>query len=280
MKISDIPLISEVKDEYISLRQNMKSRALATQEVINKYQNELTVGICDDGLLFWIGLAEGQYTLNEITEDVSLRAVSSLEALARRGILIEPKDIIQCKIRYEQAPLEEKKLSHKRKFACTWKIGDTFAYKISNLSQYGNELSQEFAIFRKVDDADFGDGRILPIVTLSLWSKLPLPSSLNEIARIPMLRNGYVKCGIHRNLRYTYRLLMLFTSQSQVKKLSLQYLGNFPHIPSPDDEFIPDCVGEIFMIPPNQIDRKISVCYRLDSAYRGYPGRTGDGSVC
>ena len=61
MRISDFELIHEVKEQYISLRRSQNDRATAVEKLIAEYRDELTIGYEDDGLLFWVGLADAQY---------------------------------------------------------------------------------------------------------------------------------------------------------------------------------------------------------------------------
>ena len=60
MKLTDFPLYSEVKEEYLELRKIGKGRADVLKEMQVSYADELQLGAEDDALLFWIGLADAQ----------------------------------------------------------------------------------------------------------------------------------------------------------------------------------------------------------------------------
>jgi len=60
MRITEFPLCAEVKEEYIKLRKSGKNRASSVTQMKEHYADEITSGAEDDGLLFWIGLADSR----------------------------------------------------------------------------------------------------------------------------------------------------------------------------------------------------------------------------
>ena len=255
--MNDLPMLSEIRDEYIQLRQKGNSRADATQALILSYANEITTGAEDDGVVFWIGLADAQYRRKELTADAAQKALAALDQIEQLDWNITPGDISRRRIRYAEAPMPERKVVKTKKFRCTWKIGDTFAYKLSGPDTDACGLSGKYVLLRKVDELEFGDGRLLPIVTFTIWDEEPLPKTAEEFQKQPLLRLVSGRLGLPKTLN-EYRGEMLFTRKSMLDALSLIYLGNFTDVSMPEDEAIIRDPGRVMLVLPNQLDKE---CY-------------------
>ena len=189
LKLKDFPLVCEVRNEYKKCRQDGASREEAENKLKELFSSELEDGPDDDGLLFWIGLAEGQYQYRELTSDVSRHALSALSAIADKDWDVSPADICKKRDQYSCAPMPEKKNIRKaNKFRCKWQFGDTYAYQLKGEQAAKCGLSDHYLLLRKVDELPFGDGRILPVVVLSLCRENELPTSFEEYCRFPLLR--------------------------------------------------------------------------------------------
>lgn len=213
MKLNDFPIIAEIKEEYMHQRRSGRSRDEAIAALQNSYQDELTIGAEDDGLLFWVALADAQYALKELSSSVSEKALDALSQLDHPSWSIVPKDLTARRKNYSAAPMAERKtLPKSRKFRCTWKIGDTFAYLLSGNCAKEHELAGRYMLLRKVDEVEFGDGRLLPVVTLTLWDNEPLPTNSKECQRISPLKLAAGRLCFPKN-KYEYRTEILFTSK-------------------------------------------------------------------
>lgn len=264
MRITDFPMMEEVKDEYLKLRQDGNNRADATQALIHNYMNEITTGAEDDGLLFWVALADVQYSRKELTEEVARRGISALNQIENTDWGITVGDIERRRKHYASAPMSERKVGKPRpKFRCEWKNGDTFAYKLKgpDAERYG--IAGKFFLFRKVDAYDFGDGYLDPVVTVSFWEKEPFPKNADEFSAVPLLkiRNGG-RCGSPKD-KFEYRAEITARSKKQLESLSLRYIGNFQDTPMPEDEIIFTYPGYTKMIIPECIDRDCSIFWKM-----------------
>ena len=104
-----------------------------------------------------------------------------------------------------------------------------------------------------MSENDF-DGRILPVVTLSLWDKEPFPSSEEEFSSVPLLKLERGGRMLSRKDYFEYRTELLFKSKSQLKPLV--FVGNFANVPMPDDEIIFTRAGTILLILPETMEMK------------------------
>lgn len=257
MRITEFPIIGEVKDEYIKFRRSGVSRQDAEESLKSNYQNELTMGSNDDGLLFWVGLADGQYACKEITSEVASQALAAIEKIKLTDWEVCEGDLQRRIERYGFAPMPERKCFRtSRKFRCSWKIGDTFAYPLSGPAAEEYGLEGAYVILRKVAEVEDFDGRILPVVTLSMWKNKLLPRNQSELQTVPVLKLAKGRLSAPGNL-YEYRAELIISSKKKLENLSLIYLGNYPEIPLPDDEFVQDYAGFMMLI---SLDRFMQTC--------------------
>lgn len=238
MRITEFPMLNEVKEQYQQVRRSGKPRQEAVEELKIQYRNELSLSADDDGLLFWVGLADAQFACKELALEVAEKARDAIEKLRMTEWEIPSGDLNRRLQNYSAAPMEERKQFGKsRKFRCTWAVGDTFAYLLAGEEAKKHGLDGCYMVFRKVDEAEDHAGRIIPIVTFTMWGKDPLPKTAEEFQTKPLLilYKGLWGCPQDKS---EYRCELLFTSKRQIEKLGLIYLGNFADIPMPSDEII------------------------------------------
>lgn len=258
MRITDFELLCAIKAEYRKLREEGQSRNMAMQVLLEQYHNELTIGAEDDGLLFWIGLADAQYAVKELSQEVAAKGIVSLELLAATVPELAKGDIERRKTQYACAPMPERKSIRKpKRFRCQWKIGDTFAYRLSgpDAEKYG--FMGDRVLLRKVDEIETWDKRLLPIVTVTHWPYAQLPFGEEEFQQIPVLKLSSGRLSSPENM-YEYRVVIQFTSEKQVTQLNLHHVGNFPNTPIPADEFYYRKDGYILMMLPKEFDWQLS----------------------
>lgn len=252
MRISDLPLISDVKDEYLLLRKRGESRAEAIRTLTQSFQNEIENYADEDGMLFWIGLADGMHSNKELTSEIAERGLQSLNTLEQTDWEVTPGDINRRKIRYAEPPKPERNMSRKRRvFRCEWQIGDTFALKITETKC--EDLLGKYALIRKLSEIELWDDRVIPIVSISIWDKPDLPQNASEFLESTLIildaRNWPMPPGT-----YVYRAELEIKTKKQLENLSLQWVGNFD-VPMPKNEYV---------YPPNGPAR-ILFAYRLVS---------------
>lgn len=267
MFISDFPMISEIRNEYSQLRAGGLSREKCEQVLCNKYNAELAFGFEDDGVLFWIGLSDAQYQNGELSWSTAQCGLHALEFLMQSGWDICLDDLEKRKKQYSDVSAHQKPtIPQRKKFRCQWKIGDTFAHEISGTSAERLGISGQLALLRKVDEIEFGDGRLLPIVTLSICAKENLPQTAPEFQTIPLLRLECGRLGTP-STRYEYRAEILFKSNKQLATTPLFYVGCFPDIALPKDEVVFTNAGKLMMILPEQLSEDCCLFWKMDKYY-------------
>lgn len=267
MRITDFPLLLDVKEEYLELRKSGMCRSNATNEMLERYSSEICCGVDDDGPLFWIGLADGQYTNRELTSEIAKQAENALDLVERAGWGVTPGDLSRRKIWYRQAPMPEKKLGAKRaKYRCEWNVGDTFAYQLSGAAAEENGVSGQYVLLRKVSDVEFGDGRLLPVVTLSLWEKPHFPVDEKEFMTAQILRVNCGRFALPNNL-YEYRVEIIVKNKKQLNAIPLIYVGQFTDVQAPDDEVVVEGAGYMTMMHPESFDSDLNLRIKVSRLY-------------
>lgn len=266
MRITDFPLVQEVKDEYLKLRKIGKCRNEATQEMQQRYRNELEHGSEDDALLFWVGLCDGQYSVKEITLEVANKAKDALQKIAANDWGITQGDIVRRIAHCQQAPQPEKKFGKPRtKFRCSWEVGDTFAYKIPEYTE-GEQKNNSYILLRKVSEIEFGDGALYPVVTLSFWNRDQFPKSENEFNSVPLLRLNRNRFLLPKGF-YEYRAALIISNSKKLTNMPLIYLGRFLDAPSPADEGIVNDPGKMTGLLLDYIDRDLPLFINCSKFY-------------
>lgn len=267
MRITEYEILSDLKREYITLRHEGMTREAVVIDLARRYHNELTIGTEDDGLLFWIGLADAQYSQKELSDEIASRGLAALECLAKSVPTITPGDLNRRRDWYMRAPMPERKFTHSTKrYRCKWLFGDAYAYQLQGPEAEKEGFAGDYIILRKVDESMSWDARILPIVTLIHWKSAVLPTSNAELAEAPLLKLSSGRLGSPRS-KYEYRVEIQLTNSKQLEKLGLKYLGNFANIPMPEDEFYNKTPGYMLMLRPEQFETMLSSYCKLQEYY-------------
>ena len=262
MRISDFELIHEVKEQYISLRRSQNDRATAVEKLIAEYRDELTIGYEDDGLLFWVGLADAQYACKELTEEIAGKAMEAIDLLGQSDMEICAGDLLRRKQNYTKAPMPERKMQKPRpKFRCSWKIGDTFAYQIKGTKAETLGIAGRYALIRKISELESYDGKILPVVSVTFWDESPLPTTSQEFMRVPPSKLAWGRLNTPIG-KYEYRTEMLIKNQKQVDSISFLYLGSFQEVIMPQDEHIIPEEGYMLMMGLDRFDEELCMYWK------------------
>lgn len=254
MKLTDFPIIAEIKETYLKYRKSGYSRDDAVAQLQSAYESEIKYGSEDDAVFFWIGLADAQYSFKELSEEVAMRGMVAINVIEQADLQVAPEDFYRRRERYACAPMPERtRFSKSKKFRCGWNIGDTFAYQLSGAGAKSCGLEGRYILIRKVDEFEFGDGKLFPVVTFTMWDDTPLPQNAEEFQRLPMLKLVCGRLGLSKSL-YEYRAEIIVSSKRKLNALSLVYLGNFQKILMPADEVIIPHPGAVMMVSLDRLE--------------------------
>lgn len=282
----------EVRDAYIDLIKNGKTSQEATDELMADY--ELEIADPEDGPIFWFALADTQWRYGRLLDFVKDKALlhirdgadltrweeeGSKPALRRRAVL----EKLQEKL---LSPMpKEKKFGKSRLFRCEWSYGDVYAYQMKSEEARACGLFGKYVLLRKVDEGLWHPGHIVPIVRLKIVDEGMLPKTAEEYDAIGyymiwrvgldsiMLDQQWpidtiegseerksIKDLIFDDKGFVPEYLLKFavTSKKQIRE-NFIYLGNFPNVRLPENEFVPNyrinIAYEIFKLFESRICR-------------------------
>jgi len=260
---------NDVKEEYINFLKEGKDNEEATKLVIDNWKAIDTEEIP----IFWLALADTQWEYGRLLQNVKEQALKYINEgtdLARwtgdekqynkrRLILNELKNRLLSK-----QPTKKKIVIHKP-YICDWKNGDVYAYKLESKLAEEKELYGKYFILIKDDEAKWHPNHIIPVVRAKITSSSTLPSTLCEINNLeyiqisvakyeerylPLSGDRPIKEQIEELDKIEYHVnkygvlekflfKLIITSSKHITSEKLIYLGNFPKLMLPKNEFIP-----------------------------------------
>ena len=259
----------DVKDEYKDNLRRGKTNEEAMQEIIDKYQ-ELLEDEEDRGV-FWLALADTQWNLGRLDEQVKEQALEIIELgtdLKRweinEKLYNKRKEILEkLKEKLLSPQPEEKRMPKYRTYKCEWKNGDVFAYQLK--SEYAKEqgLEGRYLIIQKIDEIDWYPCSTIPLVRVKITEDKTIPKTEKEIDELEYIQTWFTSYerrfagfsalrplkdqikGMSFNtdeygLLPEYMVSIVITSKNMTKG-KLTYLGNYINITPPQNEFIPIC---------------------------------------
>lgn len=259
----------DVKDEYKDNLRRGKTNEETMQEIIDKYQ-ELLEDEEDRGV-FWLALADTQWNLGRLDEQVKEQALEIIELgtdLKRweinEKLYNKRKEILEkLKEKLLSPQPEEKRMPKYRTYKCEWKNGDVFAYQLK--SEYAKEqgLEGRYLIIQKIDEIDWYPCSTIPLVRVKITEDKTIPKTEKEIDELEYIQTWFTSYerrfagfsalrplkdqikGMSFNtdeygLLPEYMASIVITSKNMTKG-KLTYLGNYTNITPPQNEFIPIC---------------------------------------
>ena len=259
----------DVKDEYKDNLRRGKTNEETMQEIIDKYQ-ELLEDEEDRGV-FWLALADTQWNLGRLDEQVKKQALEIIELgidlkrwESNEKLYNKRKEILEkLKEKLLSPQPEEKRMPKYRTYKCEWKNGDVFAYQLK--SEYAKEqgLEGRYLIIQKIDEIDWYPCSTIPLVRVKITEDKTIPKTEKEIDELEYIQTWFTSYerrfagfsalrplkdqikGMSFNtdeygLLPEYMVSIVITSKNMTKG-KLTYLGNYINITPPQNEFIPIC---------------------------------------
>ena len=262
-KIFENDIALDIKERFEILLNSLDC-VEATRKIIS--ENQDVISDVDDVADFWFALAHIQCTKGILLDNVKEETLKCIENGSgvkkwestphykkRQAVVDEIKKTI---LTYKPT---NKKSRVKKPFICDWKIGDTFAYKLT--SDYAKEkgLSNRYFIFHKESENSRFPSDIYPVVFVKITKDDKIPTSKDEIDSLDFVQISVVaewmrgrtddikpylefqkyiaanSTSIYERDDHgyipNYRISFSFTSKRNIPK-EMIYLGNF-HLRSP-----------------------------------------------
>ena len=259
----------DVKDEYKDNLRKGKTNEETMQEIIDKYQ-ELLEDEEDRGV-FWLALADTQWNLGRLDEQVKKQALEIIELgidlkrwESNEKLYNKRKEILEkLKEKLLSPQPEEKRMPKYRTYKCEWENGDVFAYQLK--SEYAKEqgLEDKYLIIQKIDEIDWYPCSTIPLVRVKITEDKTIPKTEKEIDELEYIQTWFTSyerrfAGFSalRPLKDQIKgksfntdeygllpeyMVSIIISSKNMTKGKLTYLGNYTNITPPQNEFIPIC---------------------------------------
>lgn len=240
-KLYQDDMAEDIRDYYKEQLKIGKSNEEVTKEIIES--NEAIISDEDEAPVFWFALADTQWSLGRLLPFVKDKALEYLksrsnlkrwenEAINQREYKDREKVLQELEQKLISPMPPEKKISQHKLYKCEWKIGDVFSYRLE--SDYAKEkgLFGRYLLIRKIDECTWWPGHIVPIVYISITNDEELPRNDGEIHQAQYIQSTFARG------KAEYRILLLSTSKRIVPIKKLRFIGNFPDLIPPKNEYI------------------------------------------
>ena len=223
----------DVRDTYKDQLHRGKTGEEITRELMEDYEDFLDD--MEDGPVFWFALADTQWTLGRLEDNVKERALSCLEnggdawrwetegaakVRAREKVLQKLNE----KLSTPQPP--KKKVSQYRLYQCKWNLGDVFAYCFDSEYSKQNGFYGQYVVFRKVSEDTWHPGHIVPIIQIYKWIGHDIPT-IDELKTCELLPAFYKPEALSKLSKpLDYEIKLLSESDKSIPTDNLAFLGN------------------------------------------------------
>ena len=224
----------DIRGDYVDKLRRGKSNEETTKELIS--QNEDIMGDLEEEPLFWYALADTQWNYGRLLPEVKERALYFLEQgeelerwreSGEKKLNSWMKTLADLKEKLNSPMPEEKKVSKYRIYKCAWKLGDVFAYQFT--SDYSREkgLYGNYVVFRKVSEASWWPGHIIPVVQVYKWIWKEIPTLDEAIEKeLLILSHLPITLKYKPNKKPGYYINLITESKRMLPKSNLTFLGN------------------------------------------------------
>ena len=271
----------EVRDYYQELLKKGISNEESLDCLLEAFEEVLEDA--DDAPPFWFSLADTQWKLGRLTDEVREQALALLTSgadLARwedatKGQKNARKKVLQALQERLQSPQPpEKKIRVPRLYHTDWKFGDLYAMQLCGETAKTNGLDGRYLLFHKVREMTWYPGHIIPIVHVKLTYTAEIPKDSNEIDKLPYIQissdnpnddtfenrlteKPLTKADLNELGYYpVYEIGLIFTSKRSIPK-DLIYVGSFTQISMPSSEIIYSDTISVPVVRPKDIESRI-----------------------
>lgn len=224
---------NEVRTYYIDLLHKGATGSNATKATIDRF--DALINDEEDGVLFWIALADTQWDYGRLEKAVKEKALicikkelastrwTDADKIKKRKTVLE--GLLKKLLRPQPA---EKKINTYKLFNCTWNKGDVFAYRFSGTYAEKKNMKGRYVYFVVVDKMTWHPGHIIPVVYV-YWIVSDSIMTLEEVVKNQLLPQFYLPSVYERDksIKKLFRLSIITKSAKTIPDKQLKFLGNY-----------------------------------------------------
>lgn len=232
-KMEDSDTFMDVKASFCDCIANAMTIGEATKAICEMYKEALDDA--DDAIFVWSALADAQRDAGRllVSTQKSCLAVLDREIARLKAGEIEPEDPeTYCTMLTDfRAEIEIGKPKPKKRHApikCDWKTGDTYAVQLTGASAKLCGIENHYLLLRMTEPLISGRD-IYPYVYMSVSNSTKFPSGEEDVVHAKYIRVSHYK---------SYRIVLISRKQEGFQNAGFRYVGSFPSVPAPEDEFV------------------------------------------
>ena len=292
-------LTEDVKIEFQRMFNEQGMDEVSITEKL-KEDYKAAIGDVDEEPLFWLALAETQWRYGVLMPEVKEKALDWLH----RGVRLRDEQIIDQKKAHKKwpitlktleeklnSPLPKRRKPHVKKekqwlWPCDWKIGDVYAYPLTNETAQDKGLYGRILLIRMIEEVIFSDCSC-PIVYIKITKDALMPTSAEEYEQLEYVQTDFTRYEdrffpLHfarleedlkakMALKYEldeygflpqYRAIILNTSKGELPT-QLFYWGRIEEAAPPQGEFVPIDVDRNMIVTWKDFENELvkKYCY-------------------
>lgn len=224
-------LIRDIKQEYLHERRNGKSRGEAVRSIMNSYAEEAED--YEENLALHFGLILALAEHNELFSEFSEQARLVLMQEEREQALQKParRYVRQCTELINDANRygDEAVIKKRRAYDAGFKIGDTFARKITCPVSEPLGLKDQFIVLTVAGEYYNVSGKRMYLMYGYFVEDLDVLSNPDRRSEMRCVR------AMRHDNGWDYFFQVGFTSRKKQQAYELTYIGTFPDLPKPID---------------------------------------------
>ena len=219
---------ADIKDFFIKYLKQGSSKEDVTKRIIEEFSCEME----DEPVNFWCALADTQWKLGMLLEDVKLCALRSIDCSSDLESWEEenPKNskkrfeiLAELKNKLNSPMPKEKEVKPEKIFRCEWAIGDVYGFEVEY--EELKKLGFRWIVIRKVGERSWYPEHIIPIVHVKFSRCETLPNNGKEYDDLEYIQVMYDD---------GYLMSIAMTSKRNIPK-KLIFLGNFANVKLPEN---------------------------------------------
>lgn len=270
-KLYQDDLAIDIRDRYKEELKRGKTGKQITKELLEEYETILLDS--DDAPIFWFALADTQWELGRLEDEVKRNALYYIQdgSDLKRWKIENPRLVNKREKVLEElknkllTPQPTKKVvSIHKLYQCEWNLGDLYAYPLENGYAEEKGVAGRFFLFHKVGESTYYPGHIIPIIRVKITKNQELPQNVDEYNELEYVQTSVFRCDESisqiRGVSFVngmavdkyetdefgflpiYRLILINTSKRVIPK-KLIYVGNYKDVLPPKLEFVPEDIS-------------------------------------
>lgn len=257
------PVIEDICDEYVYLRRSGYCRSAAIAKLREDYAEELEDD--DEAPAIRIALARALCKKHELTLELRADALNALEQLQNSSEIPLPTAKLYRTLSLDDMLGAEAAYRPVKYYSPDWKLGDTFAHKMSSTLAEKLGIGGWYILFRKAGEYTDKRHRVVQLMYTTLCSPDALPQSTQELDSL-----GFLIMSRHDHNTNEYLSQMTLSRRKDETQFEFTRIGSYPDAKSPPNQYPVDVCALLPMLHSKDFDSIPAYETAICLAYKKY----------